>query len=304
MPFPPLYSESNTPLPEVFTYDSIPLGLKNQVIHIWNDFFFNNERFPEKDAHEIWENIEKNIAEAHGLDSLASEFHFVGLSDYGVVCRYFKSCELLKTNLDIVQLSFNWIESIDQHFQTQFGRNPLTHTAGNAINKLNHRFRQNGIGYQYQNRAIIKVDSQLLYQEIIKPALNLLNDPLFNNPNKEYLEAHEYFKKNDFKACVISCGKALESTMKIICTQKRWEYGDGTSSKLFNACFTNHLIPLYLQDHFNGIRKTMEAAATIRNKIAHGGGETGIEIPAHFATYVLNLTGTTIKFLYDCFSAL
>jgi hypothetical protein len=43
-----------------------------------------------------------------------------------------------------------------------------------AVFELNARFREQGIGYQYESGKIIRVDSQLIHAEVIKPALALL----------------------------------------------------------------------------------------------------------------------------------
>ena len=47
-------------------------------------------------------------------------------------------------------------------------------TVDDAVVELNTRFREHGIGYQFESNKIVRVDSQFLHQEAVKPALQLL----------------------------------------------------------------------------------------------------------------------------------
>ena len=62
-----------------------------------------------------------------------------------------------------------------------------------AINQLNHRFREHGVGYQYKSGKIIKVDSEFTHSEVVKPAMSFLSDPIYKGANEEFLNAHEHY---------------------------------------------------------------------------------------------------------------
>ncbi|NJL59598.1 MAG: hypothetical protein HC887_08105 [Desulfobacteraceae bacterium] len=47
-------------------------------------------------------------------------------------------------------------------------------TPDDAIDELNSRFKEHGVGYQYESGELIRVDSQFLHAEAVKPTLNLL----------------------------------------------------------------------------------------------------------------------------------
>src|ERR1019366_1526163 len=83
-----------------------------------------------------------------------------------------------------------------------------------AVTELNARFREHGIGYQYESGEIIRVDSQLIHSEVVKPALTLLTAPEYEGANAEFLKAFEHYRKGDTKECLNECLKAFESTMK------------------------------------------------------------------------------------------
>ena len=125
----------------------------------------------------------------------------------------------------------------------------------------------------------------------------------FKNANEEFLSAHEHYRHKRNKECLKDCLKALETTMKVICKLNNWEFGEtDTAKKLLDTCIKNGLIPTFLMSHFTSLRTSLESGVpTIRNKLGgHGQGNTKITVPAHFASYMLYLTGTTINFLVSC----
>jgi hypothetical protein len=45
-----------------------------------------------------------------------------------------------------------------------------------AIEELNNRFKEHGVGYQYASGEIIKFDSTFVHSEIVMPTLILLHN--------------------------------------------------------------------------------------------------------------------------------
>jgi len=175
-------------------------------------------------------------------------------------------------------------------------------TADEAIKELNFRFREHGLGYQYESGKIIKIDSQIIHAEAVKPVLHLLSDSRFQGVNEEFLKAHEHYRHGHYKECLVECLKAFESTMKTICDTQGWSYQPGdTAKKLINVCFQNNLIPTYLQDQFSSLRQNLESGVpTMRNKNGgHGQGSQPLNVPQYFAGYQLHMTASTILFLLE-----
>src|SRR5690606_17095585 len=136
-----------------------------------------------------------------------------------------------------------------------------------AIEELNERFRENRVGYQFEGNEIIKLDSSYIHSEITKPVVSLLWNKKFLGANEEYLKAHEHYRKGRNKECLAECLKAFESTLKVICKEKKWFYNQNdTSKKLIQVCFQNNLIPSYLQNQFSSLQNVIESGIpTIRN---------------------------------------
>jgi hypothetical protein len=172
---------------------------------------------------------------------------------------------------------------------------------------LNGRFREHGVGYQYESGEIIRVDSQLIHAEVVKPALALLTAPEYAGANAEFLKAFEHYRKGDTKECLNECLKAFESTMKAICAKRNWAFKPtDAAKKLIEVCLENGLIPQVIQSHIGGVRAALESGIPpSRNRLsAHGQGSEIVDVPEHYASYMLHLTATTIKFLVESEKAL
>ena len=120
---------------------------------------------------------------------------------------------------------------------------------------------------------MVRIDSELLHQEVIKPALHLLNGPQFAGAEKEFLKAHKHYREQEFEDTISESLKALESTLKVICKQKGWSFIErDTASKLIQIVFDNGLIPTYLQSQFNSLRSLLVSGVpTMRNRdSSHG----------------------------------
>ena len=179
--------------------------------------------------------------------------------------------------------------------------------ADDAIAELNHRFREHGIGYQYQGGQIIAVNSQYLHSEVVEPAISLLHDANFEGALQEFMAAHEHYRKGNYKEAIVNAGSAFESTMKTICEKRNWAYSRDTASALIDTVFGNHLIPPEMRSHFTGLRSALESGVpTLRNQAgrgAHGQGSATVNVPDYLAAYCLHLTAASIVFLLDAHNA-
>lgn len=176
-----------------------------------------------------------------------------------------------------------------------------------AIDELNFRFKEHSVGYQFDGGKIIRVDSQYVHAEMVKPAISLLNTAGFEGASDEFLKAHEEYRSGDYPDAITKALKAFESTMKSICDKNGWSYASGATAKpLINVCLDNGLVPEYLRTHLAGVRQTLEAGLpTVRNKDGgHGQGSTPKNVPQYLAGYALHLAATNIVFLVEAHEAL
>jgi hypothetical protein len=200
--------------------------------------------------------------------------------------------------LDVIELSFKAINRLTRDYQ-YLRRGDASERADAAIKELNTRFREHGVGYEFDDE-IIRVDSQLLHAEAVKPALVLLSSPEYAGAQAEFLNAHEHYRHGRTKEALTECLKAFESAMKAVCAKRGWKHdANATSKALLEVLFDNGLVPAFWTQHFSALRGTLEGGVpTARNKLsAHGQGTQVMEVPAHIVTYVLHLTASQIVFL-------
>jgi hypothetical protein len=210
----------------VFSYDALSNKLRVQVVHILRqslgEIFYLGQLADQIDG---WRYISEAIAAAHGLIELPDVEYRRGRSpSHFVACMNY----ILKVDteqvLDMIGFSFKLIwDAIDNDYLAHvMGLNKTQ--AQTAINALNCRFRENGVGFQFEEGKIIRVDSQLLHAEVVKPALIFLSAKGFKGPNAELLAAHEHLRHNRIEPAITEACKAFESTMKVICDSRRWRY--------------------------------------------------------------------------------
>lgn len=286
-------------VPDVFKYDEIPKKLRIQIIHIWKDAFGDYDLY-ESQAPEIYKKINDTLCREYGLLKLTDR----DIERYGYaedLSYFLLECDEYEKVLDVIELSFKAIDKFTRQFDYRHHSDPSI-SPDDAIEELNKRFLEHGVGYEYRSGQLIRTDSQLLHAEVVKPTLSLLTAKEFAGANQEFLKAHEHYRHGRHKECLNECLKAFESTIKAICQKLGWKYGkNDTSKKLIEICFQKNLIPDFLQSQFSALRTILESGIpTVRSKLgAHGQGPQRVIVPKYFAGYTLHLTATTILFLVE-----
>jgi hypothetical protein len=317
MPITDLYSKRKNRIekgsqPEVYQYDELPFAFRRQVVHIWHDAvgvyrLFMRDYLPHEN-YQLWWGIHNLLAREMGLFELSP----------GLTPDPFEKCKNFLLNegtpidhlLDLIELTFR---VIDETIREDFEQHPnyrelnVSQSPDDAINELNHRFREHAIGYQFEGGQIIRVDSKFVHAEVVVPALGLLSDSNFAGPEQEFRSAHEHYRRQEYKDAIVDALNSFESTIKSICDIRGWNYSKTASARdLIKVIFDNQLIPQYLENHFSGLRQVLETGVpTVRNKTSgHGQGATPTNVPEHFAAYVLHLTASNIVMLIEAHKAL
>ena len=285
-------------VPDVYKYETIPEPLRNQIVYIWNDVwgpirYRGGYGTPHGGAYEAYRHIHDILCREYGMEKLgANSDHESRVKNF---LRYTKDTEKV---LDVIELSFLHVDQVvrsNPHIYSDSSISP-----DEAINQLNERFRERGVGYQYESGQIIKIDSQFIHSEAVKPALFMLSDPMYKGANEEFLKAHEHYRKKNYKDCVNNCLKAFESCLKVICKKRGWNYTEkDTANRLITIVFDEGLIPPLMQSHFSGLRSALESGVpTFRNKrTGHGQGPNQTAVPEYIAAYILHLTASNILLL-------
>jgi hypothetical protein len=288
-------------VPDVYVYDDLPNPLRVQILHIVNDTFGTDSEYGDHAA-KAYEFVKQALCREYGVFELIK----YPKSDQESVFNFFLQEESVERALDVVEVCFRVIH---RHIAEDHAYLYNTHRKikpDDAIAELNVRFKEHGVGYQFESGEIIRVDSEFLHAEAVKPALTLLRDKGFKGANEEFLQAHEHYRHGRYKECLVESLKAFESTMKTICSLRGWQtQPNDTAKNLIAVCLNNGLLPTYLDSQFSSIRSLLESGVpTVRNKNGgHGQGSSPVAVPEHLARYALNLTATTILFMVEAHQA-
>ncbi|MEJ8555323.1 STM4504/CBY_0614 family protein [Tepidibacter sp. Z1-5] len=286
---------------DVYLYDSIPQKLRNQILHIWNYAIANDW--------EAWEFIHDTIARELGLITIVKDYY----SNKKEGCiKFLLNHENTEETIDIIELSFVIIDVLKKN-DPYAQRCNRKQKPEDAIDELNHRFKENNIGYEYINGKIIRIDRALTHSEVVKPAIKVLYEHEFEGANDEFMEAHKCYREGDYKGAIYNAQKSFESVMKTICERMRFEYNKekDTASVLIKILVNEDFIPKSLSNHFdglkvclNGIKTSLESGLpTLRNrKAGHGQGEEIVGVPEYLAVYAINLVATNIVLLVDIYT--
>jgi len=285
---------------DVYTYDTIAQPLRVQVIHIWRDTLGNERQYQDRyveghqEAQTAYTFIVETLCREYGLFVLPPAEPYRGRNCLEELANFLLNENDSKRVLDAIELSFRYIDKITRKERGYA-------LSDKEIAELNVRFREQGVGYEYDDGELIRIDSQLLHTETVKPALALLRaEPAYAGAQAEFLTAHEHYRHGRTKEALAECLKALESLMKAICTKRGWTYDpNATANTLIKILFDKGLVPSFWQQHFAALRSTLEAGVpTGRNKLGgHGQGVEVIQVPEHIVAYVLHLTASAIVFL-------
>lgn len=289
-------------VPDVYQYDAMNQRLKTQIIHIIKDTIgeefeydmMGQQAFNDPSA-QYYEDIHKILCREYGVFSLKNH----ETSNFKAVFDTFLTSNNIEKNLDIIELSFKFI-----NINVRRERHRPSSVSDDAISDLNYRFKAAGVGYQFESGEIIKIDSQFVHSEVVKPVLQLLGkEKIYSGANDEFLSAHEHYRHKKYKECLVDCLKSFESVMKAICDKRKWTYSHtDNAGKLINVCFAHDLLPSYMQSQFESLKQLFKSGIpTVRNKKAgHGQGAEITTVPEYLASYVLHLTATNLLFLANC----
>ena len=293
-------------VPDVYSYDSISDQLRVQIIHIWSDTIGKPNGYGNYDGEKTYELIINTLCREYGILELPTYNKNRGTYSINHLSNFLLEEKDYEKVLDVIELSFRAINIITRDYSYLHKAN-ASQCADAAIEELNARFQEHGIGYQFIDGKIIRIDSQLIHAEIVKPALTLLNGEGYAGAQAEFINAHEQYRHGNNKEALIECAKSLESAMKSICDTRQWKYqSNATMNTLIGVCVDNGLIPEFWKQHFTSLRSTLESGvAPARNKLGgHGQGPEIVDVPRHIVAYVLHMTAAAIVFLIESERAL
>ncbi len=222
--------------------------------------------------------------------------------------QYLRGVQPVEHALDLIEVSFDYIDRkarrFDHRYRKRYG---ITANADDAIEELNEWFRRAGVGYRFEQGKIIRIDSELIHSEVVKPALGFLHQPGFDGPRDEFLKAFDHYRAGEMKDAITDANNAFESTLKAVCEQRKWSYLSGArASDLLKVVRDNGLLPNYLDKSFDQLAATLQSGLPkVRGEEgAHGQGSKPRETPDYVAAYALHLAAACILFIGEAHKAI
>ncbi|ENX04555.1 STM4504/CBY_0614 family protein [Acinetobacter modestus] len=301
-----LFSKRNKPKKEidVYTYNNLPDQFRVQITYVLQDLFGESgEKLYEIVRIEnIYKNLVQWLVRDFGVYYLHQSYRHDIYSYRAEFINGFLSEKDFEKAMDYIELAFRVANNIakNEDYENSVKRCGFDVVNQNAIEELNYRFDEHGLGYQFVEGEIIRRDNTFTHSEIVKPSLGVLAGKRFSGASLEFHKAHEHYRKGKYHEALNECLKAFESTMRIICNQQKWSIKDtATASTLIRVCFDNHLIPSFWESKFTSLKTLLESGVpTVRNKLSgHGAGAEEKKIPRYIVEYAINMTASTILFL-------
>ncbi len=296
--------------PDVYQYEELPRKLKVQIVHLWNETIDRDKRKSQFQSASLnrpyLEKCYRVLCKELGvfeLNKTDNENRHLSSDNYfDKIAQYFINESDTEKSLSIIEVMAQITEGFSHDYLNEIGID-----IADMLSELNQRFREHGVGYQYENCQIVRVDSEFIHAEAVKPALQLLGNPTYKGAQEEFLKAHEHYRHHRYSEALIECLKAYESTLKIILDKNKWEYSsNATADELTGRVMQSGLVPDFWQQHFKSLKNTLTSGVpTARNKVAgHGAGNEVREIPEYLVSYILHMTASTIVFLVKADAAL
>ena len=233
MPIADLFSKRQKKLrgevPDVYVYDDLPRPLRVQIIQIWRETlgYLQIERGEwgqivyNSNVEHAYRYIVESLCHEYGVFQLAGPHIQLGIRNtHTELETFFLEEKIIARALDAVELSFDVIDHVTRK-REYLQRNDASEIADDAIEELNERFKENGIGYQFTSGQIIRIDSELIHSEIVKPALTLLHEKHYAGAQQEFLKAHEHYRTGNAKEALNECLKAFERGGSVILNRLR-----------------------------------------------------------------------------------
>ncbi|MGP5211252.1 STM4504/CBY_0614 family protein [Psychrobacter alimentarius] len=285
--------------PDVYQYDVLPDKLRVQIVHMWDETIgrdpsmYNTYLDPVQElSRSVLEQVYKILIKELGVFKLTSNEKNDSVF-FEKISNYFLNETETEKSLDVVEVMMQAIILFHRNSRNKF-------KLVDVMDELNQRFREHGVGYQYENGQIIRTDSEFIHAEAVKPVLQLLSNPTYKGAQQEFLKAHEHYRHERYSEALIDCLKAYESTLKIILDKNKWEYSpNATADELTGRLMQSGLVPEFWQQYFKSLKNTLTSGVpTARNKLAgHGAANEVREIPEYLVSYILHMTASTIVFL-------
>lgn len=282
--------------PDVYTYEDFTSNLRAQICYVIDDVLGIQDR---SEQERNYGSICEVLRREYGVYKLVTGLHARAsvMDELGQFISFERDIDRV---LDAIELCFLIAESYREKPYTYYPKEDASACIDECVSEINTRFKEHGKGYEINDGRVLRIDSELLHTETVKPAISFLNQAKYAGPRDEFIGAYEHYRHGDLKEALNDALKAFESTIKVVLELRGWQY-DKTSpaKKLLAALLANDFLPLYHQNHLNALSTLLESSVpAIRNKEGgHGQGPEVSEVEPEIAAYVLHMTASAIVML-------
>ncbi|MEK4649652.1 hypothetical protein MKY22_17225 [Exiguobacterium sp. FSL W8-0210] len=315
-----LYSERNFPTAhDVLKYDEISEKVRVQIFHQMNTLLNDLESkagYPDRDT--VFYNAMRNIKQRRGVLSYHNLLPKTTLeritidNEFSYLYSYLSDDELEFYTLLIYADATDYLLILDLIELISYWVNELYVDQSSKIvdQMINELIRTNGIGYELINNNIIHKGNEVVHKGVVRPALYLLSEPIYDGANSEMLQAFDKFKENDFKGSIHNASNAFESTMKIIIEKNNWQLVNpnprqsvptlekATASVLIHTISKNSDLEGFESLAFKSLKDTLQVLSNLRNShTGHGQGSKIKETHIRHCEFALHTAAANILFL-------
>lgn len=297
---------------DVYVYDQAPPALRQQIVYLLRDviggYHIRNaagtlQRAP---GAADWDHVHDAAVRELGRAELPQGMKSANKADAVELAityeRYFNYW------MTVVEIAIQRVDTVVR--DRRGGLYPgAKMTAAEALEDINTRFRENGVGLQFEGGIFTRVDSDFLHQSATRPALHLMRTEGFDGAREEFLRAHERYREGKFESALQEALKAAESVLKSIHDKRSWEYDKRMPFKKLLLSAKDHgLFPASMEDYYlGGLEKLLVSGLPAQRNQAgggHGQGSTPKPIPSHVCGFALHQAASNIVFLVESYRAL
>jgi hypothetical protein len=296
--------------PDVYTYDFLPLFLRVQLGMIFKACLGEDRYGRETDYWEQIVSISEREIESFHAHRQSSNFRRHGTVHFLAVCiKYLHSAQDVRDLLSFIEICCLVLQIRSKAVNSFSERQVrgITQDAADGLEEVNARFQIAGVGYQFTAGEIVRVDSQYVHAEVVKPTLELLAAPEFAKANDEFRTAHEHYRSGRLRDCNTAALRCMESVLKTICDGREWAYERGaTVERLVAVVRSSGLFPDYLGGYFDNLIGAMKAGAPkVRDRDGgHGAAPGDAPIPEHISGFALHSAAASIVMLVQAYRSL
>lgn len=150
--------------PDVYVYDSLPDPLRVQVVFLWQETLGVGKN-SSANSGAAYQSVVETLRTEYGKFLLPYTTPTRGGSHRDELVEFFLKTEDVEEALDAIELTFLKIDTASRKFAFMgLHEADASRIADDAISQLNARFKEHGVGYQFVNQQIVRVDSELIHR--------------------------------------------------------------------------------------------------------------------------------------------